>query len=216
MITDSRAEARRGLRQRFFAWFHAQEGEAGDYDALVAPYKRKLLGALSGAVLEIGAGTGENFAFYPRGIDWYGVEPNLYMQERLLKRASENGIEGRLYSGTAEELPLPDSSVDAVVSTLVLCSVSDQPRVLSEIKRVLKSGGCFVFIEHVAAPDHSRQWWTQKLIKPLWKFAADGCHPDRDTGAAVRQAGFASVEIEPFTAPLPIASPHIAGTAIKG
>ncbi len=214
MITDSRAGIRKGLRQRLFAWMHAQE-EADDYDALVAPYKRQLLGDLSGSILEIGAGTGENFAFYPRGIDWYGVEPNLYMQERLLKRASENGIEGRLYSGTAEALPLPDSSVDAVVSTLVLCSVSDQVRALSEIKRVLKPGGRFVFIEHVAAPSHSRQWWEQKLIKPIWKFAADGCNVDRDTGGAIRRAGFASVEIETFNAPLAIASPHIAGKAIK-
>src|SRR5579871_3796844 len=205
MQTDSQEQARKGLRQRLFAWFHAQDGEANDYDAMIAPYKRKLLGDLSGSVLEIGAGTGENFPFYPRGIHWYGVEPNLYMQERLLKRANESGIEGHLHSGTAEQLPVPDSSVDAVVSTTVLCSVSDQARVLSEIKRVLKPGGRFVFIEHVAAPSGTRQWWTQKLVKPFWKFAADGCNLDRDTASAIRRAGFSSVEIEAFTAPLSIA-----------
>ena len=79
-----------GLAQRFFTWMHVQ-GEAGEYDAVVAPYKRKLLGDLSGTVLEIGAGTGENFPFYPAGIHWIGMEPNFYMQEHLLKTRRNTG-----------------------------------------------------------------------------------------------------------------------------
>jgi len=214
MISDSREGARRGMAQRFFAWMHSQ-GEAGDYDAVIEPYKRKLLGDLSGTVLEIGAGTGENFPFYPAGIHWIGIEPNFYMQEHLLERAKEYKIDGELKTGVAEKLPMNDSSVDAVVSTLVLCSVSDQAAVLREILRVLRPGGRYLFIEHVAAAEHSRLWWTQKIIKPAWKLAADGCNVDRETGDVIQRAGFSHVEIEPFRAPLPIASPHIAGKAIK-
>jgi len=214
MISDSRENTRRGLRQRIFAWMHSQ-GEADDYDAVVTPYRRKLLGDLSGTVLEIGAGTGENFPFYPRGIHWIGVEPNFYMQEHLLQRAQESGIEGKLLSGLAEKLPVEDASVDAVVSTLVMCSVSDQAAALREILRVLRPGGRYLFIEHVAAAEHSGLWWRQKLIKPAWKFFADGCNPDRNTGEAIRQAGFSRAEIEAFNAPIAIASPHIAGKAIK-
>ncbi len=214
MISDSREGARRGIAQRFFAWMHFQ-GEMGEYDAVVAPYKRKLLGDLSGTVLEIGAGTGENFPFYPPGIHWIGIEPNFYMQEHLLQRAKEYKIDGELKTGIAEKLPVEDNSIDAVVSTLVMCSVSDQSLVLDEILRVLRPGGRFVFIEHVAAADHSGLWWRQKLIKPAWKFAADGCNVDRETADVIQRAAFTHVEIEPFRAPLPIASPHIAGKAIK-
>ena len=214
--TDSGESARRGLRQRLFAWMHAQESAVeGGYDAAVAPYKRRLFGDLSGTVLEIGAGTGENFSFYPPGIHWIGVEPNAYMHPRLLKTAQQYGIAGELRSVAAERLPVEDGSVDAVVSTLVLCSVSDPAGVLREILRALRPGGRFVFVEHVAAPDHSRLWWLQKLIKPAWVVVADGCHPDRATGAAIERAGFARVEIEPFDAPLAIATPHIAGRAVK-
>src|SRR4051812_42414446 len=214
MISDSRDSARRGFGQRFFAWMHSQ-GEAGDYDAVVEPYKRKLFAGLSGTVLEIGAGTGENFPFYPPGIHWIGVEPNFFMQEHLLQRAQEYKIDGELKTGVAEKLPAKDASIDAVVGTLVMCSVSDQALVLGEILRVLRPGGRYLFIEHVAAAEHSRLWWTQKLIKPAWKLAADGCNVDRETADAIQRAGFSQVEIEPFRTPLPIASPHIAGTAIK-
>ena len=214
MISDSRENTRRGLRQRFFAWAHTQ-GESGRYDAVVNPYRRKLLSDLSGTVMEIGAGSGENFDYYPRGIEWFGVEPNFYMQEQLLQRAHAAGIEGALRSGVAEQLPMANASVDAVVATFVLCSVSDQAAVLREIMRVLRPGGRFLFIEHVAAPAGSGLRRTQRWIKPAWKLAADGCHPDRETDAIIRQAGFAQVEIEHFHAPIPIASPHIAGTAVK-
>lgn len=206
--------ARRGLRQRIFAWMHASEAY-GEYDETVAPYKRALLGNLSGTVLEIGAGTGENFPFYAPGIHWIGIEPNVFMHPHLLEAAKKYGITGDLRAVTAEHLPFDDASVDAVVSTLVLCSVSDQAQVLGEILRVLKPRGKYVFIKHVVALELSRERFLQKLTKPFWRALADGCEPDRDTAAAIRRAGFSSVEITPFAAPLWLASPHIAGTATK-
>lgn len=206
--------ARGGWRQRFFAYFTAM-GEAPGYDAVVAPYKRALMGDLSGTVLEIGAGTGANFEFYPRGIRWIGIEPNVYMHPHLLSTAHEHGITGEVRTEVAERLPVDDASVDAVVSTLVLCSVDDQASVLREIRRVLRPGGRYLFVEHVVAPERSRLWWAQKIIKPLWSAVGDGCQPDRDTAAAIERAGFSRVEIQTFRAPATLASPHIAGEAIK-
>ncbi len=206
--------SRSGLRQRIFAWV-TQMGEAPQYEQIVAPYKRALLGSLSGTVLEIGAGAGANFAYYPPGIHWIGIEPNLYMHPSLLKAAEQYGISGEVRSEVAERLPVEDASADAVVSTLVMCSVGDQDGALREIRRVLRPGGSYRFIEHVIAPQGSGLRLAQRLSKPFWRFAADGCEPDRDTASAVRRAGFASVEIQEFRAPLTLASPHIAGTAIK-
>lgn len=206
--------ARGGWRQRFFAWFTANESAPG-YEAVVEPYKRALMSDLSGTVLEIGAGTGANFAYYPRGIHWIGIEPNVFMHPRLLRTAREHGISGEVRSEVAERLPVEDASVDVVVSTLVMCSVSDQDSVLSEIRRVLRPGGRYLFMEHVAAPEHTREWWVQKLIKPIWSAVGDGCHPDRNTAEAIERAGFSRVDIQTFRAPLAVASPHIAGSAIK-
>ncbi len=215
MIEQSTGEnGRKGLRQRMFAWMYAQS-ESGDYEAFIAPFKRKLLGSLSGAVLEIGAGTGDNFAFYPPDVRWIGVEPNVYMHPHLLAAAKRSGISGELRTGVAEHLPADDQSLDAVVSTLVLCSVSDLTQVLHEIVRVLRPGGRFVFIEHVTAPHGSGLYYRQRLIKPAWKLFTAGCNPDRDIAAAIEQAGFSSVELESLNAPISIVSPHIAGQAIK-
>jgi ubiquinone/menaquinone biosynthesis C-methylase UbiE len=170
---------------------------------------------LSGTVVEIGPGVGANFTYYPSGIHWIGIEPNVYMHDHLLKAAEKREITGELRTGIVEHLELPDSSADAVVSTLVLCSVGNQDAAIKEILRVLKPGGKFLFVEHVAAKQGSALRMVQRIIKPAWKVVADGCHPDRDTASAVERAGFSSVEIKTFRAPLMIASPHIAGKAIK-
>jgi len=205
--------ARSGWRQRLFARLNSAQAEA--YDAMIAPYKRALLGSLSGTIQEIGAGAGENFPYYASTIHWVGIEPNVYMHPPLLEAAARYGISGEMRTGLAEKLPFEDASFDAVVATLVLCSVSDQSAALREILRVLRPGGRYVFIEHVAAPEHSPQRRMQRLIKPLWRTVLDGCEPDRDTEAALRQAGFSQIELQHFNAPVWLASPHIAGAATK-
>ncbi len=214
---DSAASAaRRGIRQRIFAWAQARTHDVGsEYDAQVDPHKRRLFAGISGTVLEFGAGTGENFPFYPTGIHWIGVEPNLYMQNRLLETAQHYAISGELRTGVAEHLPVADASVDTVVGTLVMCSVGDQAQALREILRVLRPGGRYIFVEHVAAEPDSGLYRTQRFVQPIWSFLGDGCHPDRDTAAAIEGAGFARVEITPFRAPVPFVGPHIAGYAIK-
>lgn len=198
---------------RFYAWRLA--GGMRGYDELLAPRKRALLGGLSGTVVEIGPGAGPNLAYYAADIHWIGVEPNPYMRPYLVEAAARRGMAIEIVPGVAERIDLPDASADAVVCTLVLCSVADAASALREIRRVLRPGGRFVFIEHVAAPAGSRRRSIQRLITPCWSWLADGCHMDRETWRAIEQAGFATVQIEHFQMPIEPAAPHIAGTAVN-
>jgi ubiquinone/menaquinone biosynthesis C-methylase UbiE len=184
------------------------------HSRLVSARKRTLLGAIEGRVLEIGPGGGVNFEFYAATVvEWIGLEPNPYAHERLRAAAAAHGVPARVIDGSAESIPLADASVDAVVSTLVLCSVTDQQRVLSEILRVLRPGGRFVFVEHVAAPRGSLLRRVQRVVRAPWRVAGGGCEPDRETWRAVEDAGFRQVAAEHFRVGLPVVSPHVAGVA---
>jgi SAM-dependent methyltransferase len=203
----------RGLRKRLFAWtLHKFNGR---YEQEIAARKRGLLGGLTGTVIEIGPGTGPNLRYYANTVRWIGIEPNLYMRAYLKREAERSGITAELCDDRADTMECMDDSADAVVSTLVLCSVPDLRGALAEILRVLKPGGRFVFIEHVAAPPgtHLRKW--QGRLRPWFHFFADGCNPDRETWRAIESAGFAEVRLEHFDGPVPIVRPHIAGVAIK-
>jgi SAM-dependent methyltransferase len=166
-------------------------------------------------VLEIGPGTGSNLAYFAPGIRWLGIEPNPHMERYLTREAERLGRAIEVRGGTAERLDLMDASVDAVVSTLVLCSVADQVRALAEVRRVLKPGGRFVFLEHVAAPRGSWLRRAQRAVRPIWRLLGDGCFPDRETWQAIARAGFAEVRLDRFRLPLPIMAPHIGGWAVR-
>jgi ubiquinone/menaquinone biosynthesis C-methylase UbiE len=202
-----------GLGARIHAWVLANLGHR--YERMVTERKRRLLVHLGDAVLEIGPGTGPNLAYYPPGIHWLGVEPNPHMHPYLLRAVQRAGVDADLRAATAEQLPAADNSIDTVVGTLVLCSVSDPVRVLREVHRVLKPGGRFLFLEHVAAPPDTFLRRVQTFICPLWKIIGDGCHPDRDTGPAIEHAGFSEVTYEAFRLPLGPVAPQIIGVAIK-
>ncbi len=204
---------RSGLYYRVHALFMAK-GTAS-YEQIVAQRKQALFSDLHGTVLEIGPGAGPNLRYYPADVVWGGVEPNLHMHPYLYREAARLGRAITVIPGTADQIPRSDNSVDAVVSTLVLCSVPDVAATLAEITRVLKPGGRFLFIEHVAAPPGTRLYRLQRLIRPLWSAFADRCQPTRDTGAALDAAGFKRVRYQPFTVPAPIISPHIMGVATK-
>src|SRR5882672_10883505 len=164
----------------------------------MAPRKEVLFADLSGTVVEIGPGTGANLAHLPRGVRWIGIEPNPHMQARLRQRAAATGIAAEFRIASAQSLGFEDASVDVVLSTLVLCSVPDPAAVLAEVRRILRPGGRFVFIEHVAAPRGTPLWSLQRVLRPLWSCIADGCRPDRELGAAIRAAGFEALELEEF------------------
>lgn len=179
--------------------------------------KAQLLADLPDTVLEIGPGQGANLRYYRPGTRLIAVEPAPQMHRGLRRAARRQGIELDLHPTAAESLDLADASVDAVVSTLVLCSVRDPRAVLGEVRRVLRPGGRFVFIEHVAADPGSRLHWVQGWLRRPWAWSFEGCELRRNTGAIIRAAGFESVEEERFrvsSALMPF-SPHVAGVAIR-
>lgn len=202
------------FRQRLFAWGFARF--ARHADEYMRPYKLRLFGDISGSVLEIGPGTGANLSYLKSlPVAWTGVEPNPFMHPYLKNQAAALGLPADLRQGVAERLPAGDGTIDAVISTLVLCSVTDPAKVLREVLRVLKPGGRFIFIEHVAAARGSGLRRIQGWLRPLWKRMGDGCHPDRELGRSIQEAGFESVSMEAFDAPVPVVKPHIAGVAVK-
>ncbi len=201
------------LSQRWHAWVMARVSSYTD--AHLRPYKEKLLAGLRGRVLEIGPGTGPNLRYYPAQVQWIGVEPNPFMHRYLRAEVERQEVNAALIVGWAEQLALEDESVDAVVSTHVLCTVSDPERALREILRVLVPGGRFLFIEHVAAPAGTRLRRWQERARPLWKRFTAGCHPDRETDRIISTVGFERVFLQRLLLPVPLVAPHIVGVAIK-
>lgn len=155
-----------------------------------ADHRRELLAELSGRVIEVGAGNGLNFRHYPGAVtEVVAVEPDDYLRERARERGREAEVSVTLLDGTAERLPADDNSFDAAVASLVLCSVIDQATALAEIRRVLRPDGELRFYEHVIA-DGEAFARMQRILGRVWPIVGGGCHPDRDTGAAITAAGF--------------------------
>lgn len=176
---------------------------------------RRLSAGPPGILLETGPGTGLNFRYYAKGTTVIAVEPNFFLHPYLEKAAAENGLSIRFVPDPGESVDLPDDSVDAAVTTLVLCSVFRPEKVVAEILRVLKPRGRFYFIEHVAAPANSRLYRIQRLVRPAWQKFFDGCRPDRNTPRTIENAGFCYCCMKEFKLSAPVVSPHIYGTAVK-
>ena len=175
--------------------------------------RRRLLAGARGAVLEIGGGTGANLSHY-RDVDRVIVtEPDPFMRRRLGQKLEEARVPVEVSAAGAGELPFPDGSFDTVVSTLVLCTVPDQESALDEIRRVLRPGGRLLFIEHVRAAGSTARW--QDRLEPLWWRLRGGCHPNRDTVAAIKEAGFEIETFESFHPPVFLSSltPFVQGSA---
>ena len=175
--------------------------------------RRRLLAGARGAVLEIGGGTGANLANY-RDVERVVVaEPDPFMRRRLEQKLADARVPVEVSVAGAEALPFPDGSFDTVVSTLVLCTVPDQEAALDEVRRVLRPGGKLLFIEHVRAVGSRARW--QDRIEPLWRRLLGGCHPNRDTVAAIEEAWFEIDTIESFHPPIAFSglTPHVQGSA---
>jgi SAM-dependent methyltransferase len=168
----------------------------GYMDRKLGRLKRELFADLPEDVVEIGAGTGANLRYYRPGTRLRAVEPSPYMRERLAARARELGIAVELCGQVGEAIDLPSGSADAVVSTLVLCTVPDPVAVLGEVRRVLRRGGRFLCLEHVVAPPASFLWRLQRWVKRPWRWFFEGCHVDRDLESDLRAAGFSDVRVE--------------------
>lgn len=181
----------------------------------LAERRRALLREARGAVLEIGAGTGANLDKYPAAVtDLVLLEPEAPMARRLADHLSRATVPARIVSAPAESLPFPDDTFDFAVSTLVLCTVDDPARALSELRRVLKPGGRLLFIEHVRSEDPGVARW-QDRIHPLWVRIGHGCHCNRATLGLISASGFTVEKVEQGRMPKapPIVRPTIDGTA---
>ena len=181
-------------------------------------HRSRSLAGLSGTVVEIGAGHGLNFALYPPEVDEViAIEPEPTLRAEAERAAAMASMSVRVLAGVADALPLDDAGADAVVASLVLCSVPDQQRALAEIKRVLQPGGELRFYEHVIPRCQPKRLIVQAADRTgLWPAIAGGCHPARDTTEAIKQAGFDIQQIERFGfAPQRFqpSMPHILGIA---
>jgi ubiquinone/menaquinone biosynthesis C-methylase UbiE len=191
---------------------------AGTERAGLGEMRHELLASASGRVLELGAGTGHNLEHYTAEVtELVLTEPDPHMARRLRERlAAEPGVAGNpsVVTASAEDLPFDDGSFDAVVATLVLCTVDDPGRALAEARRVLVEGGRFLYLEHVRSTRPGLGRWQDRLERP-WGFLAAGCHPNRPTDQALADAGFWIDSLERGKLPKapPIVRPLIRGVA---
>ena len=150
--------------------------------------RRELLQGLRGSVVEVGCGSGLNFRHYPPEVAQVtAIEPEPQLRRLALRAARRVPVPVEVLDGVAERIPLPDGSQDAVVSALVLCSVEDLAGSLFEVRRVLRPGGEFRFMEHVRG--HGAGGRLEDLVDPLWTRLAGGCHLNRQSDLEVERAG---------------------------
>lgn len=184
----------------------------------LAGHRRAVLAGLSGRVLDIGAGTGANFAHFPPEVTAVlAVEPEPYLRGIAEAAARQATVPIEVVDGVAERIPAETGSYDAAVCCLVLCSVADPAAALAEIRRVLRPGGQLRFFEHVAAQTTGRRRVQRLLDATIWPIVGAGCHTSRHTAAAIEQAGFTITSYQQLGRadtgmPFPSA-PQIIGTA---
>jgi ubiquinone/menaquinone biosynthesis C-methylase UbiE len=211
--TDDETRQTMSLRGRFFAATYDRTIAKTEAAGLRAR-REQIVPAATGDVLEIGGGTGANLSLYGHDVRALTVtEPEAPMLRRLERRAEEQAPEALVLRAPAEDLPFEDHSFDVVVSTLVLCGVSDQPRALRELRRVLRPGGRLLFIEHVRSDD-PKLARHQDRMNPINRFVVH-CDCNRPTLTCIEEAGFTITTVEHGTLPKApkFCSPLIAGTA---
>lgn len=170
--------------------------------------RSRLLSGLSGKVLEVGVGTGANFEHYKDDVELTGIEPSPYMRSRAEKKRELLLFPSRITlletgCGYPEMQKLiPDNSLDAVVCTLILCTIPDPDKALENFMKWLKPGGKLLILEHIRSHHPARGRW-QDIMNPLWKKLADGCHLNRATDHLLIASGFEPVREEYFKIGIP-------------
>jgi SAM-dependent methyltransferase len=207
------------VRNPLFARMYARltEREAAEQ----VERRRETLAGLSGRVVELGAGNGRNFGFYPATVDEVvAVEPEPYLRARAVEAAARACVAVTVVDAVAGGLPFEDASFDAAVACLVLCTVPDPAAALRDLRRLLRPGGELRFLEHVHAERQPlRAVQSVADTTRLWPLIAGGCHLSRDTLHAIERADFTLGDVRRFhfspAPPLP-ALPHILGRATAG
>ncbi|MGA2705618.1 MAG: class I SAM-dependent methyltransferase [Isosphaeraceae bacterium] len=175
--------------------------------------RREVVAEVDGEILEIGFGTGLNLGHYPEHVRHLtAVDPGVGMTRIARRRIERSHINVDLRVKSAEELPFEDGRFDCVVSTWTLCSVQEAELAVSEIGRVLKPGGQFLFLEHGLGDDPGVQHWQRRLT-PLQRRLADGCRLDVDIAALVRAGPFREVQVERFVLEK---TPRVVGSMYRG
>lgn len=160
--------------------------------------RARVCAGLRGAVVEVGFGTGLNAPFYPAEVGTvFAVEPSSLCMRLAQRRIAESSARVELAGLNGQCLDLPSDQFDAALSTWTLCTIPDVMLALAELRRVLKGGGSFHFIEHGHAPDAKVARWQQRL-EPLQKRIAGGCHLTRDIPRLIKDAGFAIEHLETY------------------
>jgi ubiquinone/menaquinone biosynthesis C-methylase UbiE len=175
-------------------------------DRNTARWREQALAGVAGDVLEVGFANGTNLLHYPASVRRvYAVEPSDVAWRKAAKRIAGFGRPVERVGLDGAALPLPDASVDAVVSAYTMCTIPDLEAALAEMRRVLRPEGSLHFVEHGLSPDPEvaakQRRWT-----PRWRKVAGGCHLDRDIPAMVEEAGFNLSDLETFYMPGPAAA----------
>lgn len=204
-------------RHPIFARVYLRIGAAAE-KAGAAEHREEMLAGLSGRVIEPGAGQGINFRHYPDTVtEVVAVEPEPLLREHARRAAAQSHVPVTVIDGHSTSLPVESASFDAVVASLMLCSVPDQVAALTEFRRVLRPGGELRFYEHVRSDSPGVARWQRRLDAWLWPRLAGGCHCSRDTAAAISAAGFEIEAIRRFefrpAAVAVLTAPHIVGRA---
>ncbi|GIX48949.1 MAG: methyltransferase [Candidatus Tectimicrobiota bacterium] len=161
----------------------------------LTPYRVQLIPQAGGQVLELGIGSGLNLPFYTAQVTrLYGLDPSLALLRLARRQAARASVPVLLLHGLAEALPLADASLDTVVSTWTLCTITGIEAALAEARRVLRPQGQLLFVEHGLAPQPRVAAWQRRLT-PWWQPLAGGCHLDRPIAALLEAAGWRLAEL---------------------
>lgn len=193
---------RDAVHHPLFARFYARFSVSADTKGGVGALRAELLSGVSGRVIEIGAGNGLNFAYYPGAVsEVVAIEPERHLRQLAADAALRAEVPVDVVPGAAEALPVKSEAFDAAVASLVLCTVRDVPRALAEMHRVLRPGGELRFFEHGLAPSPGMARTQRALDRTVWPLLFGGCHTARDPLAAIEAAGFEPVTFRRLTVP---------------
>lgn len=206
-MSNANATIKEGFYSKLFARFYDPFVQ-GMEQKVLSHYRKKLLDPLRGNILEVGSGTGVNFNLYPKECNVIASEPSEHMlryaNERLRTETINANIDVILAGVGSSELEerIPKEGLDAIVCTLVLCTIPDPELAVSSFRKWLKPDGKLIILEHVHGQTDPRKA-IHNFINPAWKRFGEGCHLNRDTAAMLKGQGFEAEWEERFTKVIP-------------